>query len=204
MQKLNPNLDIYSKDLVAWERGQAGGRTRPINRDVLFKNLLDVHTVLDKYNIKHWLSHGTMLGAYRENNFIEYDDDCDIGLDFSQRKEIKPALKELRKLGFYIPEGNPTKPIDKDNTPYYDTVFIRDGEKIEGWWFEKKGDYYIYDQPRCGNDLKHPAKYYDELQSFVFRGVNFKIPNHIEDWLVMMYDASWKIPNKNKKYNNQS
>lgn len=203
MNNLNPNLDVFSDKLVIWERGQMGGRTRPINRDILFKNLVDVHKILDKYNIKHWLSHGTMLGVYRDGNFIAWDDDVDIGLDFSQRELIKPALKELENMGFFIPEGDPNKPITKDNAPYYDTNFIRDGEKIEGWWFEKKGDFYVYDEKRCGNDLKHPAKYYDELQDFNFKGVSFKIPNHIENWLVMMYSSDWKIPQEGRKYNNQ-
>lgn len=201
MNDLNPNLDIWSKDLPIWERGQAGGRTRPIDRDALFRNLVEVSSCLTKHGIKHWLSHGTMLGAYRDQNFIAWDDDVDISLDFSQRKQIYPVIDEMRAAGYIVTEGDPTRPIDKDNAPYYDTNFIRDGEKIEGWWFEKEGDFYVYDKPRCGYSLKHPAKYYDDLQDFVFRGVTFKIPNHIEDWLTMMYDANWRIPNKDKKYN---
>ena len=202
---LNPNIDIYSDDLPIWERGQAGGRIRPIDRETLFKNLVEVSEVLKKYNIKHWISHGTMLGAYRDQNFIEWDDDADIGLDFSQREDpnFYKAVDELRGLGYFIPLGLSNIPITKDNAPYYDVNFIRDGEKIEGWFFEKKGDFYLYDEPRCKNDLKHPAKYYDELQDFNFRGHIFKIPNHVENWLVMMYNDGWKIPDKNKKYNNQ-
>ena len=201
---LTPDRDMKADNVPIWEYGQDGGNTRPINRDQLFINLCQVSDALTKYGIKHWLSHGTMLGAYRDNNFIAWDDDVDIGMDFSQRKLIGPAIEELEALGFFIPEGDPTKPITIKNTPYYDTVFLRDGEKIEGWWFERTGDHYIYDQPRCGNDLKHPGKYYDELQDFEFRGKTFKIPNHIEDYLVMMYGEGWNVPDENKKYNNQS
>ena len=35
--KLDPNRDIWSKDLPCWERGQAAGRSRPLNPDVLFE-----------------------------------------------------------------------------------------------------------------------------------------------------------------------
>ena len=175
-----------------------------MGRDALFKNLVEVHQVLDKHNIRHWLSHGTILGAYRDNNFIAWDDDADLGMDFSQRGDMGPVLAELADRGFYIPPCDPAKPISKDNAPYYDMVAIRDGEKIEGWFFEKFGDHYIYDKPRAGNSLKHHTKYYDELGTFNFRGVEFNIPNHIEDYLVMMYGETWRIPNPCKKYNHQS
>lgn len=201
--KLNPNLDIFSKDLPCWERGQAGGRTRPMDRDVLFTNLVEIHNVFNKHGIRHWLSHGTCLGVIRDGNFIEWDDDADIGLDFSDRKKIEPALRELQRRGFYIPPCDPSKPVATENAPYYDMVAIRDGEKVEGWFFEKKGDFYIYDQPRCGNDLKHPAEYYETLDSYDFKGVQFNIPQNISDWLVMMYGDNWYIPNKQRKYNLQ-
>jgi hypothetical protein len=187
-----------------WERGQDGGKTRSINVDALFKNLCEVSQVLTKFGIKHWLSHGTMLGAWRDNNLIPWDDDADIGLDMSDRRKIYPALNVLRAKGFFIPpEGDPAKPISNENMPWYDTVFIRDGEKVEGWWFDRKGDYYIYDEKRCGNDLRHPAKYYETLDSMVFRGVEFPIPNEIENWLLMMYSKDWNVPQKGRKYNNQ-
>ena len=91
--------------------------------------------------------------------------------------------------------------------PYFDTVFIKSGEKIEGWWYDKKTienkEYYIYDEFRSGWTLKHPAKFYDKLETMTFKGEEFPIPNHIEDWLVMMYSEDWKVPQKGRKYNNQ-
>lgn len=180
-----------------WERGQEGGITRPINCEQLFNNLCEVSECLTKHGLKHWLSHGTILGAYRDNALIPWDDDVDLGLDYSQRHLMKPVEDEMRERGYFVPEDG------VEGMPHYDTVFIRDGEKIECWWFEKFGDHYIYDKPRCGNTLKHDAKYYDELKEFKFRGRYFRIPNHIEDYLVMMYSADWMFPQKGRKYNNQ-
>ena len=90
---------------------------------------------------------------------------------------------------------------------FVDSAFDPDGEKVEGWWFERKevnGElFYIYDEPRCGNALKHPAHFYEELQRFEVNGALFWIPNHIESWLIMMYSSDWHRPQKNRKYNNQ-
>lgn len=184
-------------DRPIWERGQEGGITRPIDRDVLFKNLCNVSRVLTKHKIKHWLSHGTALGAYRDDNIIAWDDDADIGCDMVDRHKIYEAQAELRSLGFFSPNE------DEEGMPYYDTVFIRDGEKIEVWWFDRDGDFYIYDKPRCGDKLKHPAKYYEKVQPFAFRGELFYIPNYIEEWLEMMYSEDWMVPQKGRKYNYQ-
>jgi hypothetical protein len=205
MNELNPNMDIYSKDLPIWERGQASGHSRPLDAEKLINNIIEIHNILDKYGIVHWLSHGTMLGFYREGGPIAWDDDADLGFLFSQREDpnLYKAIDELISLGYHSPLGDPSKPIDNDNAPYYDLNFIRDGEKCEFWGFEDFGSHFIYDKPRCGNHLKHPEKYYRELQDFEFRGHTFKIPNHIEEWLVMMYGPTWNIPDPNKKYNNQ-
>lgn len=211
MVKLDPRKNVNDVNKIPiWELGQEGGRTRPINRNNLYHDLIEAKAVLDKHKIKYCLSHGTMLGIYRDGDFIEWDDDVDIALlDFSQREYFATVCRaEFEALGFFMPPiGDKTKPIKATqpnaNMPYYDSVLIKRGEKLEFWWFEKKGDFYIYDESRCGVDLKHPAKYYDELQDFEWRGHTWKIPNHIEDWLLLMYGTGWSKVDKNRKYNNQ-
>lgn len=203
--KLNPDFNPEAEDVLCWQRGQFGGTCRPINRDILFKNLCDIHTVLDKYGIQHWLSHGTVLGVYREDNFIAWDDDADFSYYFSDRNSeaMKDAIDELMVMGFYIPPSDPNKPVDKDNSCYYDLVFIRDGEKCEGWGFEKIRNEYIYDLPRSGRTLAHPAKYYDTLDTIDFKGVQFNTPHDLHSYLVMMYGENYMVPDPDKKYNDQ-
>ncbi len=209
MIKLNPNKNMFAPDVPIWELGQLGGRTRPIDKTISFNNLVSFVTVLEKYKIRYCLSHGTALGIYRDHNFITWDDDTDLALFIEDKPKMREAVKELRELGFMVPnEGDQSKPIkgtphNDYNMPYYDAVAIKDGEKIECWWFEKKGDFYIYDEPRCGTDLKHPAKFYDELKDLTWKERNWKVPNHINDYLVLMYGDGWKVPNKKRKYTNQ-
>ena len=209
MIELNPGLNVYGPNIPLWELGQHGGRTRPIDRNALFRNLVDVKGVFDGLGITFALSHGTMLGVYRDGDFIPWDDDVDIILFVEDKPKFKEARASLEKLGFFIPpEGNPSKPVcatgPNVNMPWYDFVAIRDGEKIEGWFFEKKGNFYIYDEPRAKSDLKHPSRFYEPLANYEWKGLMWKIPNHIEDYLVLMYGKKWKTPDKNRKYNNQT
>lgn len=203
--KLDPNFDAFSPNTPCWQYSQEGGTKRPINRDILFKNVCDIHEVFNKYGIVHWLSHGTVLGVYREQNFIAHDDDADFSMYFSQRnsKELEMAIQELKDLGFYVPASDPNIPVSNSNAPYYDVVFIRDGEKTEFWCFEKIGDEYIYDKERSGRSLAHPAHFYDTLDTIDFKGVKFNTPHNLHDYLVMMYGNSYMIPDPNKKYNEQ-
>jgi hypothetical protein len=187
-----------------WERGQEGGITRPINRDALYKNLKDVYEVFQEHGIKCWLSHGTMLGVYRDGDFIPWDDDADVGADIRTADRRLEAEEKLRDMGFFVPQiGDRTRPVSEvDNMPYHDTVAIRDGEKIEVWWYEKIGDKYVYDVDRHAW-LQHPEKYYDTLATIDFKGTHFNIPSHIEQWLEMMYSSDWNVPQEGRKYNNQ-
>lgn len=187
-----------------WEKGQEGGRTRPIDKDNAYKNLCDVYDTLEKYGVKCCLCHGTLLGAVRENNIIASDDDVDIWADASSIKNREELEEDLRKQGFFVPPlGDISKEINPvSNTPYSDTVAIRGGEKVEVWWFVKKDDMYLYDIHRPhGTMYKHDKKYYEPLSEISFRGKKFKVPNFTEEWLVMAYGKEWKIPSK-RKYTN--
>lgn len=202
--KLDPNFDPFRKDTPCWQKGQRGGTQRPIDRDILFKNLCEIHEVFNKYGIVHWLSHGSLLGAIRENDFIAWDDDCDCSMYFSQRnsKELEMAIRELENKGFYVPPSDPNKPVSLTNAPYYDVVFIRE-EKVEFWCFEEIGDEYVYDIKRSGRALAHPRHFYDKLEEINFRGVLLKVPSNPILYLEMMYGKEWRTPDKNKKYNEQ-
>lgn len=55
--------------------------------------------------------HGTLLGAHREGNFIQGDDDIDYGIweeDYrdlvSKEAKYEPLMRDLRAKGYHIPK----------------------------------------------------------------------------------------------------
>lgn len=87
--------------------------------------LIEFDKLCIKYDIKYWISYGTLLGAVRHKGFIPWDDDCDICMmraDYNRFMKI--AIKELpdnlilqnRKIDPNYPE-NMTK-IRMKNTKY--------------------------------------------------------------------------------------
>lgn len=199
--KINPNLDVWGENIPLWERGQHGGRTRPLNQTTLFEITQEVCTLFNKLGIKHCLSHGTILGVKRDGDVIPWDDDVDLAIFSTDRPKLAEARRILRDQGFYVPnEGDPNKPVDpKTNTPYYDFIAIKNGEKVECWIFDKIGRFFIYDQKRDG--LTIPEDLFNTFSTILWRGIPFNAPSDVDKFLNIMYGPTWRIPDKNKKYN---
>ena len=199
---LNPSRDVFGSDIPIWERGQHGGRTRLLNQEVLCRITKEVTDVYNALGIRYCLSHGTVLGVRRDGDAIPWDDDADLAVFTADKPKFTEARARLTALGFYVPpEGDPNKPVDpKSNMPWYDFVAIKDGEKVESWFFDKVGKFYIYDPKREG--LTIPEEHFDSFTSLQWRGHTFNAPNKVEKFLDLMYGTSWGTPDKNKKYNN--
>jgi hypothetical protein len=50
-------------------------------------------TALNTQNLMFWLEFGTLLGYYRENDFIKHDDDLDFGAYLDDAKAIRNTLE---------------------------------------------------------------------------------------------------------------
>ena len=72
-------------------------------KELLFK----VDDILKENGIPYWLTYGTLLGAYREHNFIAHDYDLDVALDIRYLEKIKPLmLSNGLKLKFEVHFGS--------------------------------------------------------------------------------------------------
>ena len=97
MVKINTDKGIYEYELKNLETGN-----HIIDRDISKDNLLELKKVFDKNKIKFILSYGTLLGAIRENNFIEHDEDIDIAILDEDRLNLISILFELRNVGLEV------------------------------------------------------------------------------------------------------
>ena len=175
--------------VLPWEKGWRKGRLGD-NKEVVLKNLLVFKEVMDRNGVPFFLIMGTLLGAIRDNDFISWDDDIDTGSYYELKKSSQMAQvrKELAELGFYVMPEQPNIG--------YDDVFIRDGEKIEIWWYERIGEYRVYDKVRL-KDHYYEAADIETLNYLMFHNHLFPIPSDYEKVLNLIYSDNWRTPNPN-------
>jgi len=149
-------------------------------------NLILVKRVLDELKLKFWLTNGTLLGAYRENDFIKWDDDVDLDLF---EEDMLPLYKKLKdkflKLGFIV------RGINKKNR--CKISLFRHGEKLSlrGLHLDKR---YKKNEYRLRKNYKYPKKFYNTKSTIIFKGEKFLVPFPTEEFLIYVYGENWKKP----------
>ncbi len=135
-------------------------------------------------NVNYWVDYGTLLGIVREGDIIYGDYD----IDFMVRKSPdlhEKMLKVAADLGNkyhleYHPWG--AYRIVKRNfiKLIYADVYLVD-EK-DGMYVEVSG--------------KIPCSLVGNCKTIQWKGVDVRVPEHIEDSLIWRYGKTWKTPKK--------
>ena len=158
------------KDDYNWKNGNGflgTGNKKPLNKDIAKDILIRFKNIAEKNNIIFWLDCGTLLGAVRNKDFIDYDIDIDVRIYFNDIPKLIKSIPELKENG-----------LDILRTSINEISFIKDGEYIDIEF------------------LKKPTKYTKELDTINFLDTEFKIPKYIDEYLTIMY-GDWRTPSKN-------
>lgn len=163
------------------------------------KLLFEVADILESVELPFMLYGGTCLGAYREDKFI----DCDEDVDFAcLHEEFLPLAKELAEkftnAGFEVHIVDHRHEREWDGT-IYGLKLSKYGinSDLFGWFnhhdkrftFSHYGDFI----------LAHDAKYFHMNKDLRFYGRVFRVPEDTEGFLTEKY-GDWKIPHK--EFNN--
>lgn len=154
-----------------------------IDREISKMNLLDFKKVMDNNNIKFGLIYGTLLGAIREQNFIEHDEDVDVFVLNEDRVKFLNTLFDLEKIGLKVVR------YKKDLLS-----IMRDNDYIDIYFFRK-----IRNNKRRESDIILDAHYLESSESLEFLGERFTIPGRPKALLRFLYGDDWRIPQKDKK-----
>lgn len=203
---LDFNLDLnkltkihyHSKEFLELEKHK--NLNKPdINREIALQNLFDLNEIFKKYNQKIYVSYGTLLGFYREKNFIKHDLDTDC-IIFS----FKNLLKILNTIEF----KNSKFKLGRISHGYLSSVF-RNGEFIDLYFFEAINylpePYFGFNSNFIPQDWKKlfkiKSKYLYPSSQIEVLGYKFETINSIEDHLTEIYGQNWSIPLRDNFYN---
>ncbi|MBL7031030.1 MAG: LicD family protein [Candidatus Marinimicrobia bacterium] len=66
-------------------------------------NMLEAVTrIFEDVELKYVLDCGTLLGIYREDRLLPWDNDMDLSIFCDDEKRIKNVIKKIKKAGFLV------------------------------------------------------------------------------------------------------
>ncbi len=151
---------------------------------------------------------GTLLGFYREHNFIKYDCDLDGGV-LIHNCSSEDVVKVLANAGF----THTLQLFIKDINVIVEDRFVRKGVQLDIFYhFEEDEKYYCYftqrhetkDWRQANREDGFPTLrcYMDkcDFEEREFLGKTIVVPTKIENWLENTYGEDFMIPIKNWTY----
>jgi len=158
------------------------------------KLLFDTINVFNKVGIKYYLDYGTLLGAYRNGNFIPNDHDIDIGI--YEKFWLNPILMRNIAKEFIKREITIRKIWDNGVNGIVNLTRNDAGldiyHKVRG-----KTEYYKYGKR---GKRTYPLDCLDKLNTMEFLGKKVNIPSNTEKYLINLYGENWRIPMSKSQY----
>ena len=165
-----------------------------------FQEVLKIiyNSQLNKYDL--WLDFGTLLGFYRENDFINHDLDMDFGIIINDYDDFLEKEKYLIKKGF-----SRTKEFYYKNR-LVELSYSYKGLNVDFIVYRRKADVIESDTIFfMTNALGKPTRYevynyslpFSELEEHNFKAVEIKIPNNTREYLSKLYGEDFEVPNTN-------
>jgi hypothetical protein len=161
--------------------------TPPMDLAIAERLLLEAKEIMDRLGVTFFLRQGTCLGAVRDNAFIPWDDDLDlgvvVGLNGFTAQSIDPILAEFRKSGYYVQS-------ERSDSVIISTL-LKNNMRID-LLFHWVIDEQIYHWP----GIWFPARLFNQLKEVDFMGERFMVPNPPEEYLRIKYGPDWRTPKR--------
>ena len=156
-------------------------------------------SVLNEGNVNYWLDYGTLLGCYREGDFIKHDNDLDIGALMTDAPKIRELLTNngfMLVHKFQSTDGG-MEECYRYNHTCVDVFYYREDQASQTLYCTS----YIVRRhlfPSLRKELscwvKKVAFPLMGLKTTQFKGLDVKIPEDTEAYLKAVYGEHFMTP----------
>jgi hypothetical protein len=161
-----------------------------INPEVAKEMLKEAKGIIEQLGVSFFLRQGTCLGAVRDQAFIPWDDDldlgCVIGLNGFTEDLIEPVLNAFRDQGYFVSV--------ESNDRWVAAGMMKSSLRVDLTFFRIIEDS-IFHFPL----IWIPARLFANLKEIEFMGETYLVPNPPEEYLRTKYGPDWITP-KNAGY----
>jgi cytidyltransferase-like protein len=148
------------------------------------RRLESVIKILNDSNLKWWLDYGQLLSLHRSGEPLKWKDDWDFCIVKQDEKSYDDILKKLKEIT--------------------NVIFERKGKYIRFDISDLSFDFYFckenFETKRM-EELNFPKKlldmklfYFDRLEYIDWNGIKFKVPRHLDEYLLIRYGVNWETP----------
>lgn len=156
-----------------------------IDPELAGQMLKEAKGIIGQVGLPFFLRQGTCLGAVRDQAFIPWDDDIDlgfvIGLNGCTEDLIEPVFDGFRDNGYFVNV--------ESNDRWVAAGMIKSSLRIDLTFFRIIDDS-IFHFPL----IWMPAQLFGNLKEIEFMGDNYLVPNPPEEYLRIKYGPNWKTP----------
>jgi len=168
--------------------------------------LLALKEICERAKVEFWLECGTLLGAFRNTDFITHDPDADVGILYTDLLKLQNQKPQNQNFIFEFDPNYVQRKPDKKAQVDARIIDTETGHYVDIFGFSelKKGRYSSKWIGFNGPDLRtgaHPGIFYDRKELFPLKdctlhGNKFKSPHQTQQHLQRMYGNNLSPPIK--------
>jgi len=175
--------DINEEGAAAYEKSVV--EPKPMDPISAAERLIDIKRILDQLGAVFFIASGTCLGAVRDGQFIEWDDEMDmgsvIGLNGLDEKTINRGITAFEDNGYYVHVDRSSRHIG--------VHVVKESIRADWTCHRIVGDS-VFQYP----GVRTPLALFTQLKEIDFIGEKFLVPNPPEKYLETKYGSTWATP----------